>query len=649
MSGLVSTKESGKPGQLEPERDRHSQAKAKDCQVGHNIRQFLEQSPDISVKATSDAKLSTNCSTMASSHAGTPKPRQRLLGCFKTEGDKSVEVQGPQKEGTLSKQKEPGNTESLSPGAADMVDKPAWVKQEPTPSVMMNITTLQLATQQMTLFKETVSSADADNQQDTTRERIGHLPEKLSNLNASWDRENSSRTIAFTIEEGRKMDNGETEIKDLHGPKTRPDVESINNSGSHQLEMTIEDAAHMFQENKSLPQPDCSLFVDLSKEDGTYRANPILIYEDTGDSLTDAVTESEISEPQENVFTPVPSSKAFLTLDQEWDRPVPFSKLSNTSSQEDSPVKISELKHYWEKEHTKPEINTSRETLSRSILCKKIIFPYPDLRSMDNAENFVGEAEMSPNKTNSSAILKSLKVSDTETQERPLSPCRPHTLRAKDQNEEVRRSPSKTCHPRVLARESSSPKTSRPEGSPLKTFPINIDPKGNITEDHHEKPTPAPRQRKILSHEAKQTMQTDAEHSTNISSHAPSLNLEEKETCFGNVNSLSSPTSPNVSKKTFPCLARTYIPQDYEYYLGPHEKAYVPSFQQEKATDAESDVAHRPKNALRDFVENQTDSTSEGITPRIGSLIVQNINENPSQGTTTRANSLSRASPTSEL
>ncbi|KAJ0004188.1 hypothetical protein NQD34_010402, partial [Periophthalmus magnuspinnatus] len=120
-------------------------------------------------------------------------------------------------------------------------------------------------------------------------------------------------------------------------------------------------------------------------------------------------------------------------------------------------------------------------------------------------------------------------------QDVPQSPTKSPTKRPKDQYDEVKRSPSKTCHPRVLPRETASPEGSRP-ASPLKTFPIVID-----TEEK-------PRHKKSPSHEVKS-------------------NLENTETNY---------LSP---------LARSVITQDYEHYLGPHDKAHIPPFHN---TDSDS-------------------------------------------------------------
>ncbi|XP_076605864.1 uncharacterized protein sytl2a isoform X2 [Chaetodon auriga] len=542
------------------------------------------------------------------------------------------------------------------------MDEPASVKPEAKPSETIEVRTLQLTALQNTPFKETVTSVKADFQQQATEGRVGQLPKTLSNLKAFWEKENSGPKILFTREEARHRDISKTGIEALYGPQTNSDVENINNNVSLQMEMTAEDTAVRAQEKTLSPQTGCSLLVGLSKEDGTYRANPVLIYEETDDSLTGSVTDLQISEPLENVITPVPSSVALDVQKQEEHIPIPLPRQSSSSPQEDLPAKISELKHFWDKECTGPRVISARvrETSSSSILSDKLVSPQCDLTASSGSRGkSEGEAQTSPYKTKSN-VLKSDRPqlrgsgstgdvqstchqyqvkADIETQERPLSP-------SKSQDNEVRRSPSKTCHPRVLPRESSSPKRSRLDGSPLKTFPINIDPQ---TEEHQGKPTPMPRQRKSPSHEAKQAVLTDIKPSKDMTSCPPPIHLEDRGTHFGNVDSPScdSPQSNKASEKklgTFTRLARSFIPQDYQHYLGPQDKAHVPSFHQEKAAVSESDAVHRPQNAPRDFVENQSGNPTEGNPPGISSWSVQNKDGNTSQDTTTRAWTLSHAS-----
>ncbi|XP_038565340.1 synaptotagmin-like protein 2 isoform X3 [Micropterus salmoides] len=678
VSGLVSAEqETGKQEshlETKPEEDRHSETKATDWPAGHNIHQqkLPEHSTDNSLKATSDTKLSTNCSSKGSSHVVSPKPRQRLLGIFKKDKEKTAGVQSPQKEEVnISKQKEPGNTQNLSQGAADTtVDSPASVRQEAPPSELTEVRTLQLTALQNTPFMETVALVDADTQQEATGGRVVQLPERLSNLKAFWERENSGPKIIFTREEARHKDITKIGIE---ASQNNCDVVSINNNLSPQMTMT----AGRSQE-KSSSQTVYSLLVDVSKEDGTYRANPVLICDETDDSLTGSVTESQISEPQENITTPVSFSVAFNTQRQEGDIPVPLPRQSSSSPPEDRPARLSDLKNFWEKEYTGPRVIAARvkEASSSSVLNQ------PDPRtSLDSREKF--DAQLSPYKNRSNVVSKSSKVTDKgfvrqspdkshlrssdssgdvqstchqsqvkadrESQERPLSPSKCQSPRSKDQDDEVRRSPSKTCHPSVLPRESSSPKISRLEGSPLKTFPIDINPQTKVDEEQQGKLTPVPRQRKSPSYEAKQKVLIDTKPSKDIISCLLPLHLEDSRTYFGNVNtqqsSLNSPSSSQTEKASgkklgpFTRLARSFIPQDFQHYLGPQEKAHVPQFHQEKAAAAaaEDHVVHRPQSALREFVGNQSDSPTEGNPPRISSWIVHNKDGNSSRDISTTA------------
>ncbi|XP_034745365.1 synaptotagmin-like protein 2 isoform X2 [Etheostoma cragini] len=671
---VYAEQESVKPVQLEtePEEEQHSQAKAPDLPTGHNIhpQKLPVQRTDISVDVTSDNKPS-NGSSKGSAHAFSPKPRHIF------EKEQTAEVQRQQKEDTkkVPEQKEPGNTQNLSQFAANTtVEEHASINQEAKPSEMTEVRPLPLTALQNTPFKETMTSVDRAPQQEATEGRVVQLPERLSNL-----RQNSGPKIIFTREETRSKDVTKRGIEASLGCQTISDVKSIN-SLSPQMEMTVEDTVGGLQEKSLSPKTDYSFLIDLSKEDGTYRANPVLIYEETDDSITGSVTESQISEPQENIMAPVLSSVAFNSQKQESDIPVPPQKHSNASPQEDRSAKISEVMLFWEKEYTGPRVIAARikEASHSSTLSNKVVSSQADLRtSIDNKEKSEGEAQESLYKSKSNVVLKSLKVTDKgfvgqspdksqlrslgstedvqstchqsqvkaniEHQERPLIPSKSKTPRSKDLEEEVRRSPSKTFHPRVLPRESSSPQKSKLEGSTLKAFSIDIDPQTKVA----EKPKKSP------SHKAKQTVQTDTT-STDITSRPLPLLPDDRAAYFGNVNteqsSLRSFTlkqSKKTSEKklgTFARLARSLIPQDYQHYLGPQEKAHVPPFHQDRAVTAEKEVEHTPENALRDFVGNQRDSPTVGNPPGVTSLIVQNKDGYSSQKTTTKAWSLSRAS-----
>ncbi|TNN80097.1 Synaptotagmin-like protein 2 [Liparis tanakae] len=680
MSGLISDdQESGKPVQLETEseEDCHSQTTSTGWPTGHTIRhqKLPEERTEVSFEAPSNTKP-FNGGSEGSSDTVLPKPQQRLLGIFERENEKTTEVQSPvqspqKEEVKIPKQKEQDNTHNLHQGAADRTtDKPASVKQEAKPSEMTEVRTLQLTSQQNTPFEEKLTLVDKDTQQWATEERVVQLPERLSDLKAFWEKENSGPKIIFTKDENRRKDISKSGVEAPHSYQSDSDAVRINSNLSTQTEITVEDT------DERSPLTDCSFFVNVSQEDGTYRANPVLIYEETDDSLTGSVTESQLYEPQSNVIIPVPSCEAFNSQQREKDIPGSLPRQSSSSHQRDWPAKIRKAKHFWEKEYIGPRVIASRvkEASRSSILSNKEGSPQFYLRtSLHNREMSEEEAHVSLYKSKSNVVFKPSKVTDTscvssgstdiesachqyqvkadnEYQERPLSPRQSQTPRSKDQDDEVRRSPSKTCHPRVLPRESSSPKRSKLEGSPFKTFPIEIDPQAKVVEEQQGKPTPVPRQKKSPANEVKETVLTETKPSMSpILSHPEDTgaNLGNVTTQQSSSSSSTLPQYKKASKKkliTFPRLARSFIPEDYQHYLGPKEKSHVPLFNQVRAVVADNYTLHTPQNAPRDFVGNQSDSPTEVNPGSINSWIVQNKDGSSSQNTTTKAWSLSRAS-----
>ncbi|TKS83847.1 Synaptotagmin-like protein 2 [Collichthys lucidus] len=598
--------ESGKPVLLETEPEDDCRSQAVNWPTGHIIHQQTppEQSTDVSEEATSDTKPSS--SSKASSHTVSPKARQRLLGLFKREKHKPAQKEDVK----ISTQEETGNTQNCSQVAADTTkDKPASVEQE-----TMEVRTLQLAALQNIPLKETVTSVEAEANTRLEEDRV--VAGRLPSFKGFWKRENRGPKI-FTSEETRHKDISKR-TPDLDFPQTNSNVESNNNNVSPQSDMSVKDT------------DGSRLFVDSSKEDGTYRANPVVIDEETDDSLTGSVTESQIYEPKEDFITPVPSSVAFNTPKQEI--PVPLPRQSTSSIEEDKPTRIDELKHFWNKE---PKVIAARakEASRIPVLGDKVVSPQSDLRtSLESREKSGGEVQTR------SSVLKSLKVrekvahaADAEAQERPRSPSKSPTPtpRLKDQEDVVRRSPSKTCHPRVLPRESSSPTKSRLEGSPLKTFPINIDPQTKAAEEHQGKVTPVAKPRKTGRQEVLMDVKPVPVH------------VEDRRAGDVNTSSLTSPQSIKASGNksgTSTPLARSFIPQDYEHYLGPQEKAHVPPFHHDKPA-AESPVAHRPQHALRDHVGNHSDNPAEGNPPGVSSRKDGNSSYDKMTRSLTRASS----------
>nr|XP_057943519.1 synaptotagmin-like protein 2 isoform X2 [Doryrhamphus excisus] len=187
-------------------------------------------------------------------------------------------------------------------------------------------------------------------------------------------------------------------------------------------------------------------------------------------------------------------------------------------------------------------------------------------------------------------------------EELPISPCKFQTPS------------SKTCHPRVLPRESSSPKRSRIQGSPLRTFSIDIEPQTNVEADEQPE-RPMPKQKK-----SQQTLQKD-----------PVLTVLNDVPPLQSVKSVTEEAytlnDKNRKPEDSPCLARSAIPQDYQHYLGPREKAHVPPFQGDE-------VAHQSKIIT---MEDQ-DQGNNPIHSRL--WIIQSRSETCSQQTSTMSTSL---------
>ncbi|XP_034539608.1 synaptotagmin-like protein 2 [Notolabrus celidotus] len=590
----------------------------------------LEPGPEEDLESTIDLSVqSSDITADANSDSTSSQPAQRLL-------EKREEDEQTQKEEVhISEQQEPDNNHLISQDVeATTNENNEGVEQEAKVSELSAVRTLQLTVMQNTPFEESVTPVDTD---------IQH-PERLSNLKAFWERDNSAPKIVFAREEAGNKDINKTGIEAAFDPKTNLDEESTNNSLSPQMENT----ANTSQEECSSPQTDCSLVV-LSEEDGTYRANPVLIFEETEDALTSSTREPDTSETQENMTIPAHPSSPLNSPKHEEATPDP-------TPQEDRRARISDLKNFWEKEVIKSR-EIAANASNRLSLRGKVFSPQSDQRSISfSKEKFEAEGPTSPTKNNSNTALKSLNVSDKgfvsqsphrsplkspgdvppiclqsreeadiEAPKGPVSPKKSKIPRPKDQDEETRRSPSKTCHPRVLPRDTSSPHRPNLEGSPLKTFPIDIDPKTKKSEEHQEKPTPMPRQRKSPSHEAKQLTETQ-----------PCL-----DTIISNVNtqqsSSKSPSpqhkkTPEKKLRTLTRLARSIIPQDYQHYLGPHEKAHVPPFTEE------SEVLQSPQKAPKNSKGNSWDS------PKKSSCTVQNKDGDFSQDIMTRACSLPRPS-----
>uniref|UniRef100_A0A3Q0TEI4 Synaptotagmin-like protein 2 n=1 Tax=Amphilophus citrinellus TaxID=61819 RepID=A0A3Q0TEI4_AMPCI len=145
-----------------------------------------------------------------------------------------------------------------------------------------------------------------------------------------------------------------------------------------------------------------------------------------------------------------------------------------------------------------------------------------------------------------------------------------------------------------------------------KPLTIYINPHTIATEEQRGKLTPVQSQRNSPSLAAKET-------DSNPSTDTASCPLPE--------NYFNAPQSKNDSEKkvgTLTPLARSFIPQGHQHYLGPQEKAHIPSFYQSKVSTAESDDdVCRPQSALRDFqeivIQEPVDLLSSVMTKQVSS------------------------------
>ncbi|KAM9846914.1 uncharacterized protein sytl2a isoform 2-T3 [Aulostomus maculatus] len=611
---LLSSPVSGKAFHREQELDvdRQPQPKTTDHPAGHTVQRALENTP------------SGNSNSKSSFHGVSPKPRQRLLGIFRSQKEKTAHQQGsPLKEPTeISKMKDPENTSNL---LKDATNSPTsnLSPGEQEAAEMTEVRTLQLTALQKTHFKDVMISVNS--------ERLGQFPERLSSSKAEKD--NNSPKIIPTREQGWPEDITETGTE--ASDESQSASESRNYHFSAQTDTAEEQTACRSQEESSSPKSEFSMVLDVAAGDGTYRANPVLIYEETDDSLTGSISDSQIHETQGT------------TILVGGDIPEPLCGQSSPSPQEDRTASISDLKHFWEKGHIGSRVPAPRGKEAREARRTLREKSEEETQMWHRHKSSVSKISKVTEKSSASPERSQLRRSAGDEDAQPtchqVSPSK-----SKQQGDEVRRSPSKTCHPKVLPRESSSPKSPRLEGSPLKTFPIDINPQIIVVEERG-KPTPVPRQQKSPSHKARQTDTKTASPPSPPADTTEASRVHENTQQSGSRSS-TAPLSKKASEdsETSTCLARSFIPQDYQHYLGPHEKAHVPPFDQDKESPpnlsaADTDGGCRPQNTYRNLTVYQRDTPTEGNPTGNSSWMVQS-KENANQEPGIRAWSLSWAS-----
>ena len=509
-------------------------------------------------------------------------------------------------------------------GQLDNQINPAWINEEVKSPVPKGVTSLNHTALQNTAFKDSnASSLDtASDPQQEPMESEEDVAQKLSNLKAFWEKENIGPKVIFTREQAMTDSTKKISTEDATHDNAGSMTELTRHYGTAQS-----DDETFFQENESAND-----LLDLPKEDGTYRAHPILINDETDESLAGSVKDFQ----ENNLSGPLMCSSLI------------------PEDQEDMPTMITDLKGFWEKEYTGPKIivakvkeassSADQSSPNRSEdLLSKVCISQPDLN--EEVENPNNKASTKP-MIGKGFVPKSLGKSklsklshESEFCERPLSPIMSQSSRSRDSSDdELRRSPAKTCHPKVLVRESSLPRGSAVDGSPLKTFPIDIALEPKDDKEEGGRPTSAPRQRTDPSDEAKATGSTSIP-SEDILSRCLPLSPEDSE-------KQTPPESPNP-------LARSFVPDDYQHYLGSPEKAHRPPFEEDEkhlsSPVSVRDAKSKPRRPLKRQGATYGKTMIEGNHSRIRSWIAQNAGSSSHEDKTTSAPSEFRASSGSEL
>lgn len=497
----------------------------------------------------------------------------------------------------------------------------------------LEVITLPLTALQNTPFKETITSLSLEPAERDDPNKLFNLEEKENDFDPNLTSEPTREDIIKTqTEDGQ----------------TSPVVESKNDVITSQMELNNEGSTTVESDEDRSSRIESSLLFDLPKEDGTYRASPVLICEDTDDSLTGSMTDSQCPQPMENIAVPLPSSLCSNIQDS----PIPFPRKSSPVQ----PYQIDDTKSAEEKECTESrtviqkvdETPGSPTPLSSSSdksidLVENIDASHSDLITPESGNEKCEENAQDGSYRDKSDVESNTKdmtlKDDSVIQSSDKSQLNQHGITGDEEKysqqsqheaetESVllqqrplspNRSPSKTCHPKILPRESSNPTGPRMEGSPLKTFPIDITPPTNDFEAQSQRPTPAARQRKSPSHEAKHSGLMDVKPTTEVIPHLPatqpevchptnviiqqsspkhSTELQPDETSQS-VEDEQEVLLPSKKSKSLTRLARSFVPQGYQHYLGSPEKAHRPPSQHGKAV-GDGEGAHQISTSYDD-------------------------------------------------
>ncbi|XP_041749598.1 synaptotagmin-like protein 2 isoform X1 [Coregonus clupeaformis] len=447
---------------------------------------------------------------------------------------------------------------------------------------------------------------------------------------------------------------------DTHMLITHPVSQNVETSEHCNIDLN----AALSYDEKSSSSIESNYMSKTSGDKGTFRDKPILISKEHSSSSVGLTVPSQTVPPDE-VAIPLPVSPSSHRTSRQGRVPVPLVRRS-LSQQESRKAKINNLKSFWEKENSGPRVIVSKpkEALdSQTHPCSEtspvhhsIATSQSDLRptetdlgkgDYDKQSSFLygvkaSDSDLSVTERIEKGFIKRSSDSSLPTlsQERPLSPKTPlprsEMPKWKDTtDDELKRSPSKTCHPKALPRYSSSFQGARRDSSPLTTFSIDIALLTRENQDDPERATSVVKQRKGLSREAILSGSESTKPTLGITSTPPQFRLEEegqdhltlprRGSAQSSLTSMMSPLSPT---RSLPCPVRRTSLGNLSVQEGSPHRSTGPNHGDPHVRASEAGkIGQQPVN--RDPVERKLSGASEDSEtyPRLARSFIPESNQ----------------------
>ncbi|CAB1316717.1 unnamed protein product [Coregonus sp. 'balchen'] len=447
---------------------------------------------------------------------------------------------------------------------------------------------------------------------------------------------------------------------DTHMLITHPVSQNVETSEHCNIDLN----AALSYDEKSSSSIESNYMSKTSGDKGTFRDKPILISKEHSSSSVGLTVPSQTVPPDE-VAIPLPVSPSSHRTSRQGRVPVPLVRRS-LSQQESRKAKINNLKSFWEKENSGPRVIVSKpkEALdSQTHPCSEtspvhhsIATSQSDLRptetdlgkgDYDKQSSFLygvkaSDSDLSVTERIEKGFIKRSSDSSLPTlsQEWPLSPKTPlprsEMPKWKDTtDDELKRSPSKTCHPKALPRYSSSFQGARRDSSPLTTFSIDIALLTRENQDDPERATSVVKQRKGLSREAILSGSESTKPTLGITSTPPQFRLEEegqdhltlprRGSAQSSLTSMMSPLSPT---RSLPCPVRRTSLGNLSVQEGSPHRSTGPNHGDPHVRASEAGkIGQQPVN--RDPVERKLSGASEDSEtyPRLARSFIPESNQ----------------------